>query len=162
MPPRPETNGTPTASHDWDRYGRHRFRAPAAVVIDDPLIPSSTWLATIWPEHRVEGGWARILWHPDPPPGRGWSLPDRLALGDVIEFGGDDANGIRRWYGIVDSYEVNAWLTVQGPYPDPGAAHRDAERLLADQRYLPPLDTDPHPTATRPCARRPRPRGRHP
>ena len=151
------------SSYDWARFGRHRFRTPGAVVVDSPLAAGGGWMATVWPDPHVPGGWGRMLWQPDPAYGRGWLIPDRLALGDVLEFGTHRPDGAgARWYGIVDSYEVAAWLTVQGPYPDAGAAVADAERLLAGERYLPPLDAQPQHEATRPCARHPRRRTRHP
>ncbi|MEX2290532.1 MAG: hypothetical protein WD794_09435 [Mycobacteriales bacterium] len=104
-----------------------------------------------------------MLWQPDPTYGRGWLIPDRLALGDVLEFGTRTPAGSgARWYGILDSYEVAAWLTMQGPYPNPAAALAEAERLLAGERYLPPLDAQPLRAPTRPCTRLPRRRARHP
>lgn len=152
----------PASSYDWARFGRHRFRTPAAVVVDSPLPPAGPgWMATVWPDPAVPGGWGRMLWQPDPAYGRGWLIPDRLTLGDVLEFGAHSSAG-DRWYGILDSYEVGAWLTVQGPYPAPAAALEEAERLLAGERYLPPLDADPRRTSTRPCARHPRRRARRP
>src|SRR4051794_13386924 len=74
---------------------------------------------------------------PTPDTGGGWLIPNRLALCDVLEFG-PHSPAASRWYGIVDSYELAAWLTVQGPYPDPGAAHAEPDRLLAGERRLPP------------------------
>lgn len=151
------------SSYDWARFGRHRLRTPGAVVVDSPLLSAEPgWMATVWPDRLVRGGWGRMLWQRDPAYGRGWVIPDRLALGDVLEFGADGPSGGVRWYGILDSYEVAAWLTVQGPYPDPTAALAEADRLLAGERYLPPLDTDPRRASTRPCARHPRRRPRHP
>jgi hypothetical protein len=55
-----------STSYDWNRRGRHRFRAPAAVVIDLPVPTASDahlWVATIWPDEQT-GGWARALWQP--------------------------------------------------------------------------------------------------
>lgn len=154
---------TSSSGYDWARFGRHRFRTPAAVVVDSPLWPEGPgWMATVWPDRLVPGGLGRMLWQPDAAYGRGWVIPDRLALGDVLEFGADGPSGGARWCGILDSYEVAAWLTVQGPYPDPLAALAEADRLLAGERYLPPLDTDPRRASTRPCARHPRRRPGHP
>lgn len=161
--PAPVGPVAPGSSYDWARFGRHRFRTPGAVVVDNPL-PSvgQIWMATVWPDPHAPGGWGRMLWQPDPTYRRGWLIPDHLALGDVLEFGAHSPGGDSRWYGILDSYEVAAWLTVQGPYPDPAAAFAEAERLLAGERYLPPLDAQPWHEPTRPCARHPRRRTRHP
>lgn len=90
------------------------------------------------------------VWQPDPGTGRGWWLPDQLAAGDVIEFGADDHTGPVRWYGIMDSYEVDTWATVPGPHPHPAAAHDDAQRLLALERFFPALESEP-PRAAKPC-----------
>jgi len=162
IPPTPAVvdSAMSASSYDWARFGRHRFRTPGAVVVDSPLPPAGAgWMATVWPDQLAPGGWGRMPWQPDPTYGRGWLIPERLALGDVLEFGAhgpaDD-----RWYGILDSYEVAAWLTVQGPYPEPAAALAEAERLLASERYLPALDTQPRREPTRPCARQPRRRHR--
>jgi len=118
-------------------------------------------MATVWPDPEVLGGWARMPWQPDPAHGRGWLIPEQLALGDVLEFGAHGPAGDARWYGILDSYEVAAWLTVQGPYPEPAAAFAEAERLLASERYLPAIETQPRREPARPCARQPRRRSRH-
>ena len=170
--PNPPTAAPPPAaidreatgsSYDWARFGRHRFRTPAAVVVDSPLPPAGPgWMATVWPDAGVPGGWGRMLWQPDPAYGRRWLIPDRLALGDVLEFGSHNLAGGGRWYGILDSYEVAAWLTVQGPYPNAAAALAEADRLLADERYLPPLEASPRRASTRPCARQPRRRRTYP
>lgn len=154
---------TGASGYDWARFGRHRFRTPGAVVIDSPLGPAGPgWMATVWADQGAPGGRGRMLWQLDPAYGRGCVIPDRLALGDVLEFGADGPGGGVRWYGILDTYEVAAWLTVQGPYPDPAAALAEADRLLAGERYLPPLDTNPRRASTRPCARQPRRPHRHP
>lgn len=152
----------PDSSYDWARFGRHRFRTPAAVMVDSPLPSAGAgWMATVWPDPHAAGGWGRMLWQPDPAYGRGWLVPDRLALGDVLEFGAHSPAGGGRWYGILDSYEVAAWLTVQGPYPDPAAALAEADRLLAGERYLPPLDAQPRREPMTPCVSHPRRRARH-
>ena len=151
------------SSYDWARFGRHRLRTPGAVVVDSPLPDGAGWMATMWHDPQVPGGWGRMLWQPDPAYGRGWLIPDRLALGELLEFGSHSPGSSgARWYGILDSYEVAAWLTVQGPYPDPAAALAEAERLLAGERYLPPLDAQPRHEPTRPCARNHRRRAPHP
>lgn len=79
-----------------------------------------------------------MLWHPDRGHG-GWTIPARLAGGDVLEFGADHDGRPVRWYGIVDSYDAAEWLTVQGPYPDPAVAHHHAEGILARLRFAPPI-----------------------
>ncbi len=151
-PPRPPVDtGGPSAGYDWARFGRHRLRAPAAVIIDHPLDPAG-WAATVWADPTQPGGWTRLCWEQAPTAG-GWALPARLALGDVVEFGTHARPGAR-WYGIVDAYEPGGWLTLQGPYPHPDAAARDAARLLAAERYLPPLPAGAHHHAATPCTRR--------
>ncbi len=162
-PPVAPDPAAPASSYDWTRFGRHRLRTPAAVVVDSPLSPTGQrWMATVWTDPGSPGGWGRMLWQPDPAHGRGWLVPDSLTLGDVLEFGAHSPGGSARWYGILDSYDVAAWLTVQGPYTDPTAAVREADQLLAGERYLPPLDTEPRRASTRPCARHPRRRPRRP
>ena len=148
-----DPNGLPFGTYDWSRFGRHRFRSPAAVVIDFPLVATAdSWIATIWPDVHSATGWARMLWLPDVFVGRGWQICDRISLGDVIEFGSHSTESDDRWYGILDSYEVDAWLTLQGPYPHPQAAQQDADRLLAAERFRPPLLADDRRSAGR-CSR---------
>jgi hypothetical protein len=152
----PDGPGEP--AYDWNRYGRHRLRAPDGAIIDLPLPagPGHTaWVATTWPDPTVPGGWVRQLWVADPASGRGWRLPHQLAAGDIVEFGADSPTGPIRWYGIMDSYKVDRWATLQGPYPHPAAAHDAAQQLLALERYVPPLEPDPTPD---PCRRTQRPR----
>ena len=132
MHERPST--APHSGYDWSRFGRHRLRAPASVLIDSPLgAAGSGWLGTVWPAGD-SSGWARMLWTPNPNLG-GWTIPSRLAGGDVIEFGADHDGHVVRWYGILDSYDAVEWLTLQGPYAEPCAAHGDAERILDGLRY---------------------------
>jgi len=124
----------PQGGYDWSRFGRHRLRAPAGVLIDSPLgRPGAGWLGTLWPAAEASG-WSRMLWTPDTESG-GWTIPGRLAGGDVIEFGADHAGQTVRWYGILDSYDAIEWLTIQGPYLEPGAAYQDAQLLLGQLRY---------------------------
>lgn len=143
--------------YDFSHFGRHRLRAPNATIIDLPIAMSRTstqvWVATIWPDPHAPAGWARQLWELDPNTGRGWILPQELAAGDVIEFGADTPERAIRWYGIMDSYEVDRWATLQGPYDHPVAAYDDAQRLLALERYATPLQSEP----TRTPERRARP-----
>ncbi len=130
-------------AYDWSRRGRHRLRAPDAVIVELPVPVDATarvWVATIWPDPRVLGGWGRALWEPAV---RGWRLPLQLAAGDVIEFGADTPRRPVRWFGIMDSYDPDRWATFQGPYPHPGEAWADAQRLLALERFQPALDPSP-------------------
>ena len=122
--------------YNWSRFGRHRLRVPAGVLIDSPLPGGpGAWLGTIWPDADAPGGWARMLWQPDPL-GRGWIVPARLAGGDVLEFGRVSPEGQDdRWFGILDSYDAVEWLTIQGPYREPAAANDAADRALAVVRY---------------------------
>ena len=136
-------------SNAWSHLGRHRLRAPNGAIIDLPLAAARTaqiWVATIWPDPDQPAGWARQLWNPTPNR-RGWQLPRELAAGDVIEFGADSPDSIVPWYGIMDSYEVDRWATLQGPYDHPAAAHDEAQRLLDLERHLEPLPVQPHPSA---------------
>lgn len=152
-PPREQAAPPTRPAYDWSTFGRHRLRVPAGVLIDSPLgQPGHGWLATLWPQPDSEVNWARMLWEPDHSHGAGWVVPQRLAGGDVIEFGADRPGQLVRWYGIVDSYDAVEWLTVQGPYTDPQGAHDHAQALLAALRYQPPLRAaSPRP----PCTRRP-------
>lgn len=130
-------HATSPRPYDWSRFGCHRLRAPAATLVDSPLgYDEHGWLATIWPAPASALGWTRLVWSADSING-GWTLPARIAGGDVVEFGADRDGRIVRWYGIVDSYDAVEWLTLRGPYPEPGAAHADAERLLARLRFEP-------------------------
>ena len=98
----------------------------------------------MWPDPGVAGGWAACSWQPDPATGRGWRIPLQLAAGDVLEFGADTAAPAVRWYGIMDSYEVDQWPTVQGPYPHPGAPRTTRPSgCWRCERYLPPLEAEP-------------------
>jgi hypothetical protein len=148
--------------YDWSRFGRHRLRAPASVVIDLPVptdAASHVGVASVWPDALVPGGWQRMLWDVDQCTGRGWVLPQQLAAGDVLEFGADNPAGPVRWYGVLDSYEFDRWLIVQGPYPHAAAAYDEAQRLLGLERFLPALETEPAQSAKHSAhARRDRPR----
>lgn len=159
--------------YDFSRFGRHKLRAPNGAIIDLPVpvaVGAQVWVATVWPDPNVPGGWARQVWRLDPATGRGWRLPHQLAAGDIVEFGADTPTDIVRWYGIMDSYEVDRWATVQGPYADPAAAWNEAQRLVALERYIEPLSSDEHapsetsePSQPRPVGcTRPRHHRRHP
>ncbi|HWL41812.1 MAG TPA: hypothetical protein VNQ73_02625 [Ilumatobacter sp.] len=131
--------------YDWARFGRHRLRAPVAVLVDlpVPVAPDATvWVASIWTDPASGAGWARMVWDRDPERG-GWRLPGPLAAGDVLEFGADTPAGPVRWYGIMDGYDYDRDMTVQGPYPDPATAWSEAQRRLAAARYLPPIAAEP-------------------
>lgn len=119
----------------WRRPGAHRFRTPAATLIDRPL-ELVGWVATVWPDATSAMGWQRAVWDARSD-GRGWHLPGDLALGDVVEFGGDRDGRVDRWYGIVDTYEPERWLTLLGPYENPADAHRRANELLDAIRHEP-------------------------
>lgn len=141
MNPRTEPVGQPLPSprYDYTRFGRHRLRTPNGAVIDLPVptaLAARVWVATIWPEPHASDSWARQLWVPEPT-GRGWVLPLELAGCDVVEFGADTLHQPVRWYGILNSYEVDRWTTVQGPYRHPGDAWTDAQRQLATVRFEP-------------------------
>jgi hypothetical protein len=151
LPRPPVDQPGPDAGYDWARFGRHRLRTPAAVIIDHPLDPAG-WVATVWADPSEPSGWTQLCWEHTPVAG-GWALPTRLALGDIVEFG-THARPDARWYGIVDAYEPGGWLTIQGPYSRPDAAAGDAARLLAAERYLPPLQAGTHHHAATPCTRR--------
>lgn len=163
--PAPTPAVAPTSGpqgYDYRRFGRHRLRAPAAVLVDLPVPAAATarlWVATIWPDPRAPGGWARFAWPPEHERA-GWFLPAQLAAGDVLEFGADTPTAPLRWYGIMDSYQTE-WMTVQGPYPDPAGAHLESQRLLALERFLPALESQP-PHVSTPCTRTPRNRSRRP
>lgn len=143
------------SDYDWERFGRHRLRVTAGTLLDHP-VTSEGWVATELVDQRQPSGWARLAWRPAPT--RGWLLPSDLALGDIVEFG----HGQTQWWGILDSYEPGGWLTVQGPYASPMEASREAERLLAAERYLPPIEADSHRQRHQPCTRRRRQQRRYP
>jgi len=88
-------------------------------------------------------------------PAGAWVLPQPLAAGDVIEFAATTVGGWTRWHGVIDAYEVDRWLTVQGPHPDAATAHDDAQRLLGLERFLPALDAEPRGADIGRCTRRP-------
>lgn len=139
-----QSMGQPSC-YDWGQFGRHRLRAPSAMIVDLPIPVASgahVWVGTLWPDERVAGGWGRAVWDVDPVRG-GWCLPGHLAAGDVLEFGADTLGCPVRWFGIMDSYEPDRWVTVQGPYASPAVAWVEAQRLLAFERFLPALSSEP-------------------
>jgi len=163
--PEPPSQPPPAPHYDFARHGRHRLRTPNGAIIDlpVPILPGArVWVATIWPDPNAPGGWGRQVWAIDPMAGRGWQLPLQLAAGDVLEFGADTPQGAVRWYGIMDSYIVNEWTTIQGPYEHPVAAWDEAQCLLAIERYVEPLSADPpSPVVGTDPVRRPRREHRH-
>jgi len=169
MPTRPHppdalTTEMTAPTYDWARFGRHRLRAPNGAIIDLPVHIEATatvWVATTWPDPHQPGGWARHVWALDPTTGRGWQLPHQLAAGDVLEFGADTPYAPVRWYAIMDSYEIDRWATVQGPYPHPSHAHAEAQRLLALERYVEPLHAEPPHQGHNFAAPLPRRHGQH-
>lgn len=150
---------TAPESH-WEQLGAHRFRSPVGIVIDAPFPIVGGWVAIIWPDSVAPAGWQRLLWTPDPVAGRGWLIPDRLALADIVEFG-SDPNGTHRWYGIVERYEPGTWLTLHGPYPSPHQAAADAGRILRPAQHSKPPPEQHRAIERRPC-HRPRPSGQRP
>ena len=145
---------SPAPVYDWTRFGRHRFRTAAGVLLDHPLGPTG-WAATARADPSQPGGVQLDGW--TPAHAGGWHLSNRLALGDVTEFGA----GALRWIGIVDSYDPGGWLTLQGPYPTEVDARADAERLLAAERYRAPVQPQRPHGQPRPCTRRRQRPGRH-
>jgi len=108
--------------YDWSRFGRHRLRTAAAVLLDHPISPSG-WAATVWADSVDPSGWRGFRWEPGA--AGGWELPSRFVLGDVVELG----SGSARWVGVVDGYEPGGWLTSEGrtttgplPPPTPNAS----------------------------------------
>lgn len=146
---------SPAPVYDWTRFGRHRFRTAAGVLLDHPLSPTG-WAATVRADTSQPDGCQLDAW--PPAHAGGWHLSSVLALGDVIEFGA----GAGRWIGIVDSYDPGGWLTLQGPYPTSADAAAHAERLLAAERYLPAVQPQRPRRQPRPCTRRRQRPGRHP
>jgi hypothetical protein len=131
----PHTTAATPPPTAWTQYGRHRFRTPIGIVIDAPFPIAGGWMAMIWPDATEPAGWRRLVWQPDTSTGRGWLIPERLGYADVIEFG-SDPTGVRRWYGIVESYEPGTWLTLQGPFPTPADANRAAIELLSPDQHI--------------------------
>lgn len=138
QPPRPNTHPSelPTSYTD---FGQHRFRAPIGIVVDAPIPMNGGWVGIIWPNpDRMPDSpaWSRLCWEPDRAGGRGWLIPECLALADIIEFG-SDPTGEHRWYGLVQSYEPGTWLNLQGPYATPTDAHQAAQALFAINCHTP-------------------------
>lgn len=122
-------------THAGASVPRVQLRSRAGVLLDLPFPPASTpWAATLRPDLRAPGGWSRWDWTPIAP--WGWVLPEHLALGDVVEFGGESSTTDRRWWGLVEAHEPDAWLTVIGPLPTADDAYALAQDLL--QKGAPP------------------------
>ena len=135
-PPRPHASEPTTGYH---QFGKHRLRAPIGIVVDTPIPIAGGWVGIIWPNPTSaadSNAWSRHCWEPDLSGGRGWLIPERLALADIVEFG-SDPTGAQRWYGVVDSYDAGQWLTLQGPYPTPHDAHQAAQALFAANCHTP-------------------------
>jgi hypothetical protein len=112
------------------------------VVVDIPVHPQPgdrVWVATMWPDHCEQHGWAREACQPGPH-GRGF-VPAAMELGDVIEFGterppaGRDRRGSpparppAHWYGYVHAIAPEG-LLLRSPYPHPAPAHAAAQQAL--------------------------------
>jgi hypothetical protein len=111
---------------------RIRLRSRAGVLLDLPFPPASMpWAATLRPDLRAPGGWSRSSWAPSSP--WGWVLPEHLALGDVVEFGGGSSTVDQRWWGLVETYEPDAWLSLIGPLATADDAHALSQSLLQDE-----------------------------
>ena len=121
------------------------------VAVPEPAPPGAPWrwVATVWPDRYQPDGWNALEWHPGE---RGWRLPDTLAVGDIVEVGLSWLHPSRpnrdrtyRWYGWL-AYATPLALVVNGPYPHPGLAARDARNVVDELRlaqliepvYLPP------------------------
>ena len=123
QPPSPRSAATGQPVYDWTRFGRHRLRAPDAVIVDLPVPVAAArqvWVATVWPDSRVAGGWARLAWEVDQDTQRGWRLPMQLAAGDVLEFGADTptpAGAVVRDHGLLPVRPVG---DRPRPLPAPG------------------------------------------
>ena len=108
--------------YDCARFGGHRLRAPTA--------RSSTCPSRSPPARRC--GWRRSGPTRTPrrlgPPALGRRAGDRPRLAAPAPARRRRRPRVRRrhrqhgpvrWYGIMDTYEVDRWATIQGPYPHP-------------------------------------------
>jgi hypothetical protein len=101
----------------------------------DGDVENWAWVATIWTDRRVDGGWGVLEWRPGE---RGWVIPFTSAIGDVIEFGvgAVDARGhtrFDRWWGWLDRLGPRA-AVLMGPYPHPSDAETAARRAVDEIR----------------------------
>lgn len=136
--------------------GLHGVRLVDGVLLDFPM-PASPgsrcWVATIWPDARVDAGWARIQWQLSLAQGRGWLWPPRIAVGDIIEFGVETGGRRRkrsttRSFGVIVDYDGSWLLSMRGPYADPVAAHGDAVKVVQDRQAPVALPPPPQPPAS--------------
>ena len=116
---------------DFAILDRHVLRVVHGSLLDNPLDPepgSQVWVATIWPDRQQHGGWGRLIWDRHPS-GRGWTIHLMTHLGDVIEFGEDNATATTRWYGYVQDADETS-LQLVGPFTEPRHASDDAHASL--------------------------------
>lgn len=120
------------------------FRLHAATtVIDFPLhSPTATraWVATMWPDTRIAGGWQRQFWQPGPA-GRGF-VPAVVELGDVLQFGIEHAPSpgakhtdppqVSLWHGYLHAVNNDSVL-IHGPHPSPRHTLAAAQDALIQQ-----------------------------
>jgi hypothetical protein len=134
---------TPTTIPSTPKMTWFRLHA-GTTVIDFPLrgtANSRTWIATMWPDARAPGGWARHAWQPGPG-GRGF-VPSVVELGDVVQFAvqhtpeGRDPSGTTYWHGYLHAVRPDSVL-IHGPYPSPHEAHAAAQLALVEQINAPP------------------------
>jgi len=70
---------------NWASFGQHRFRTPGAVVVDNPLPPRGGVDGQCLARRRGSGRLRQDAVAAHPP--HTGPIPDRLALGDILEFG---------------------------------------------------------------------------
>lgn len=128
---------TTTARLTW-------FRLHASTtVIDFPLhspTAARAWVATMWPDTRIAGGWQRQFWQPGPA-GRGF-VPAVVELGDVLQFGiehqpavgapPDQPPEVSLWHGYLHAVRGDSIL-VHGPHPGPRQTLAAAQQALIQQ-----------------------------
>ena len=138
------------------------FRLHASsTVIDFPLHSTTAaraWVATMWPDTRIAGGWQRQAWQPGPA-GRGF-VPAVVELGDVLQFGIEHLPPlgarpaepeVSLWHGYLHAVHADSIL-VHGPHPTPRQALAAAQHALVEQIHHTAHTTELRPTAARPGA----------
>ena len=139
----PRSAGLPEPALTW-------FRLHAGTtVIDFPLHAwpaTRTWAATMWPDWRAPGGWARHLWEPSPH-GRGF-IPAAVELGDVVQFGVEPVPAGRKgahppaptayWHGYLHAVQPDS-LLLHGPYREPRDAYAAAQHAMLAQIHQGPV-----------------------